>query len=592
MPQPFNLTKPKPKMIPVPEVIKREVVAKPVPAHINKKSLADIEKDKQERRMATVNAIRSEYESGAKQKFVLATEALPSTKKNEEVKAFVEKQVTKELNFRGTEPRPMPDFSRKKAEVKLTAAALKREKALVEREEAAEARKLAELEMGLKDASEFERWQREMEQKDDIEQIEHVQKKKIEMELSRHQAILAKEQTHEENHGLVRAMKNQMEQQLEQRERDLADALTQRKQVIRQVHGQHEAAAQAVADKQAANREVRDQVSRELEEAAKRLADERAAEQAKKEELIRQLRELERIPIQRAKGFDPTEAGSHGLLCEMSVAELRERIELQKRMLAQENDFRREQNLARREREAASLIADAQKVEEARRKRRGAADERREQQQAAAKAREEARVAAREKGLQEAYGKISAKKRAKQLEDERLAKELKEIKLQRQYLNANAAMVEYKAWQELEKGKEREVRDAQNRKLLEQCGANEILVSDQLARASNAKNEVSAKLAYDGGFAARLSAQKKENEVLHKRTLEYKSEMHAKQRDFERTVADNTRKRKPFDAKINDKVRQDAAQFQLRQTAKLTAQRRAACDTGLEDSPGAAEMDH
>ena len=65
-----------------------------------------------------------------------------------------------------------------------------------------------------------------------------------------------------------------------------------------------------------------------MEDAAKRMADERAAEQAKKEELIRQLRELEKIPIQRQKGFDPTEAGGHGLLCELSVAELRERIEL------------------------------------------------------------------------------------------------------------------------------------------------------------------------------------------------------------------------------------------------------------------------
>jgi len=33
-------------MIPVPTLIKREVVAKPVPKHLNKKSLADIEKDK------------------------------------------------------------------------------------------------------------------------------------------------------------------------------------------------------------------------------------------------------------------------------------------------------------------------------------------------------------------------------------------------------------------------------------------------------------------------------------------------------------------------------------------------------------------
>jgi len=36
----------------------------------------------------------------------------------------------------------------------------------------------------------------------------------------------------------------------------------------------------------------------------------------------------------------------------MSVAELRERIEMQRRMIEQENDFKREQNLAKKERDA------------------------------------------------------------------------------------------------------------------------------------------------------------------------------------------------------------------------------------------------
>ena len=59
----------------------------------------------------------------------------------------------------------------------------------------------------------------------------------------------------------------------------------------------------------------------------------------------------------------------------------------------------------------------------------------------------------------DAYQKINKKKMDKKAEDERLAKELKEIRLNRQYMNANAAMVEYKQWEGLEKGKERMIRD-------------------------------------------------------------------------------------------------------------------------------------
>ena len=76
------------------------------------------------------------------------------------------------------------------------------------------------------------------------------------------------------------------------------------------------------------------------------------------------------------------------------------------------------------------------------------------------------------------YGNINKKKNDKADEEARLAKELKEIKLQRQYLNANAAMVEEKAWKELENGKERKVRNEQNQKLIDQCGVNEIVVKD------------------------------------------------------------------------------------------------------------------
>lgn len=125
----------------------------------------------------------------------------------------------------------------------------------------------------------------------------------------------------------------------------------------------------------------------------------------------------------------------------------------------------------------------------------------------------------RDQGLMEAYEKINKKKRDKAEEDARLAKELKEIRLQRQYNNANAAMVEEKAWKELEAGAERQVRDLQNNRLIDQCKTNGITVKDQNVRADNKKNEVTGKLEYDQGYKDRLTIRKQENEMLHKNTL-------------------------------------------------------------------------
>ena len=67
-------------------------------------------------------------------------------------------------------------------------------------------------------------------------------------------------------------------------------------------------------------------------------------------------------------------------------------------------------------------------------------------------------------------------------------------------MNANAAMVEEKAWKELEAGAERQIRNNQNDKLIDQCKLNGITVKDQNVRATNMKNEVMDKLGYDKSF--------------------------------------------------------------------------------------------
>lgn len=69
---------------------------------------------------------------------------------------------------------------------------------------------------------------------------------------------------------------------------------------------------------------------------------------------------------------------------EMSVAELRERLEFNKREREQEVNFKRETNLTRKEQEAQTLIEEAKKIEEARLKRKQANDSRRFNKNAAA----------------------------------------------------------------------------------------------------------------------------------------------------------------------------------------------------------------
>merc|ERR1719210_1570708 len=61
--KPFNITKPRPRLIPEPEVISREVKALPVPASHHATSLADVEEQKKQRLEEQKAKVASKYNS-------------------------------------------------------------------------------------------------------------------------------------------------------------------------------------------------------------------------------------------------------------------------------------------------------------------------------------------------------------------------------------------------------------------------------------------------------------------------------------------------------------------------------------------------
>mmetsp|Transcript_4320 Transcript_4320/g.5235 ORF Transcript_4320/g.5235 Transcript_4320/m.5235 type:complete len:183 (+) Transcript_4320:319-867(+) len=129
-----------------------------------------------------------------------------------------------------------------------------------------------------------------------------------------------------------------------------------------------------------------------------------------------------------------------------------------------------------------------------------------------------------------------------------------------------------KAWRELEAGAERQARDKQNNRLLDQWKLNGIKVKDLSVNAANNKQVIQDKMDYDKGYKNRLETRKMENEILHKEVREYKTSKYMKQKDQESGLKTKMIKMNPFKEKINKESLENATQFRNRQNKSARVQ--------------------
>ena len=213
-------------------------------------------------------------------------------------------------------------------------------------------------------------------------------------------------------------------------------------------------------------------------------------EQKRRDDLIRQIRELEKIPVKRTSGFDPTETPGYGILEEMSIVELKERLELQKKFLKDQIEAKREENKLKSEERTEDLIAKANNIADFRDKLRNQKEIERKQKQDFLHQKQELFRQMREKNLFELKEKMKNKKDELRKEDEIFQKKIREINLQRQFLQQGRAAVEQKRFKQIEDAMERKVNNRQNQDLIDQYLKEEVNWYDVNLRYRNIKQNV------------------------------------------------------------------------------------------------------
>lgn len=486
--KPFNLTRPRPRLIPEPDVISRQVKAQPVPTSIHKNSLNKVEEQKKKKLQEEKEKVLAKYDEA--DHFNLETASRRDHEAAfDDLKKEVESERMAECTF-------FPKTEKKavaiadNATVRHNVASVLREDALVKQKQAKEYQALKRYEEDLHDASQFYTWQEKMKEKDHNEEEMRVRQRIVEMQLSREVAMEAFDSAVRKKHILAEHQREELQVEFDMQERMREHEMGEKKQLVEETKEDRDRARLAEQEALKERLQKADHMRKEREVDMERKKKEEEQEMDRKKDLIRQIRALEKVPVEKFKTFDPAEPPCQGLLEEMSLAELRERLRIVEAQREKELDAKRERQLAKKHEKQEELTEKAEMLARVRERARDEQQQRHEQVRQQKILEQEQKQRHREKCIVDVAAKLQLKKRQKKEEEQRLKLELKEIATKRQFLAANAEMVEAKAQAEQQAGLDREAQKRQKTILIEQRKQHQIKISEVQRRRDNQDRDV------------------------------------------------------------------------------------------------------
>merc|ERR1719247_2879854 len=293
----------------------------------------------------------------------------------------------------------------------MNTAAILREDALLRNKQEKEFAILKEYESDLRDCSQFYEWQYEMKKKDQLEEQARVEQRKMEMKMARVDAMEAFESLKRLNKVQASQQKEDAKMALDVVEGEKMLDLQEKQQLVEDVRDQRILPRYAEEDVLKVRIKHAEDLRKQREVDQERVAKEQAYEMAKKKDLIRQIRALERVSVVRPVTFDPSEPPRHGVLEEMSLAELRERLSMEKARREREVEVKRLNIIEEKNLKVKDIAGKADQCSRIREMAREESEIRREKLLKQKEEEAKGRQAVREKSVLAAQEKIAAKKR-------------------------------------------------------------------------------------------------------------------------------------------------------------------------------------
>lgn len=243
----------------------------------------------------------------------------------------------------------------KDVSVKGTTASLMREAATLVKDKETEIKKLEYLIQGGFDHTAVDVLEEEIRKYKEQQYLQEIERKHLQGLITYEESKLAKQNLLKENQARNEEFKKEREQILVEieawklREQEKIRVLVEKCRSIEK--GAREAEIKLQQNKRMQARMVDNETKDILREAYEK----RQRELAEKVQLIQELRALQQVRALQVKEFDPTESPNFGFLCEMSIAELKERLGLLKLQMQEDLDKKRESILSNKKKQQETL---------------------------------------------------------------------------------------------------------------------------------------------------------------------------------------------------------------------------------------------
>ena len=476
----------KPRILKEPLHISNTIKALPIPKNLKSISLEKIEKERNKR----LNFLKQNIiERTEKDRKMLKLETENIQNNIDKIRNLEEQKLKKELKFNKVFTNPMKDFDKYKADVKYNEAAILKEEYLLDKKNKEEENELNRILIEKKDRKEFDRWVNEMKVKDDIERLEKIDKRKIELMLNREISSNYYNIKKNKNNKIYTEQKNIEKMNSEKIKEDKEEEIKDKKNVVEKIKEEEMDAILKKIKLIQKNKNIYRNRKKELEELNLINSEEIKMNINKRNDMISQIRTFERIPKKRETGFDPTETPGYGLLGEMSLAELRERLELQKKMAMDELISKKEENKLRMKQRADEIYNKALMIQENRNRLRDKKEMERKYRKEQKENMNEKYKIERENNIIKFKKELQEKRKKMEIEDQQFSNKIRELKLNLQFQNVGKDEIEFQHNKNNEIGLERKYNYIQDKTLENKLAEEKINWENIKIRFNNAKDQ-------------------------------------------------------------------------------------------------------